>query len=233
MIDIIAYPYEPIFLCAIHYQKMTRKNLLIGGIVAMLWYVVINIMVPMQYPGYDIASQTVSELSAIDAPTRTLWLVLCTFYSLLFLAFGAGTWLSANGNRKLRFVGIAIIADAIFGFFWPPMHRREIIAAGGGTLTDTLHLVWAFVHLVLMLLMIGLGASVFRNSFRIFSAVIVLVFIVFGVLTAIESRGIEAGLPTPNAGNWERINIGAYMLWVIVFAIKLLRRNTNQSPASR
>ena len=26
----------------------------------MLWYVIINIIVPIQYPGYDIASQTVS-----------------------------------------------------------------------------------------------------------------------------------------------------------------------------
>jgi Protein of unknown function (DUF998) len=205
---------------------MVRNSLLISGIVAMLWYVVINIIVPMQYPGYDIASQTVSELSAIDAPTRTLWLLLCTFYSLLFMAFGAGTWLSANENRKLRFVGIVIIIDAVFGFFWPPMHRREIIAAGGGTLTDTLHLAWAFVHLVFMLLMIGFGASVLGKGFGIFSAAIVLIFIVFGILTAIESRGIEADLPTPHVGNWERINIGAYMLWVIVFAIELLRRNT-------
>ena len=105
------------------------------------------------------------------------------------------------------------------------MHRREIIAAGGGTMTDILHLVWTFVHLVLMLLMIGFGASVFGKRFRIFSATIVLVFIVFGILTSIESRGIEANLPTPNVGTWERINIGAYMLWVIVFAILLLRRN--------
>jgi len=205
---------------------MVPKSLLICGIIAMLWYVVINIIVPMQYPGYGVASQTVSELSAIDAPTRTFWTVLCLFYSLLFIAFGAGTWLSANGNRKLRFVGTFIIADAIFGFFWPPMHRREIIAAGGGTLTDTLHLVWAFVHLALMLLMIGFGASVFGKGFRIFSAAIVLIFLVFGILTAIESRGIEANMPTPHVGTWERINIGAYMLWVIVFAIKLLRKNT-------
>ena len=105
------------------------------------------------------------------------------------------------------------------------MHRREIIAAGGGTLTDTLHLVWAFVHLILMLLMIGFGAAAFGKGFLIFSVSIVLVFIVFGRLTTIESRGIEANLPTPSVGIWERINIGAYMIWVIVFAIMLLRRN--------
>ena len=202
------------------------RSLLICGILSMLWYVVINIIVPIQYPGYDMASQTVSELSAIDAPTRTFWFVLCIFYSLLFIAFGSGVWLSANGNGKLRFVAVVILFDAVFGFFWPPMHQREIIAAGGGTLTDTLHLVWAFVHLILMLLMIGFGAAALGKGFRIFSAGIVLAFIVFGTLTAIESRGMEVNVPTPHVGIWERINIGAYMLWVFVFAIMLLKKNS-------
>ncbi|MEJ8843895.1 DUF998 domain-containing protein [Lacibacter sp. H375] len=203
---------------------MGRNSLLICGILAMLWYVAINILVPTQYPGYDIASYTVSELSAIDAPTRTLWFILCIFYSLLFIAFGAGVWLSANGNRKLQIVAVVIIVDSVLGFFWPPMHQRQIIAAGGGTLTDTLHLVWAFVHLTMMLLMIGFGAAAFDKKIRIFSIFIVLIFFVFGILTSIESRGIEAGLPTPYVGIWERINIAAYMLWVIVFANLLLKR---------
>ena len=210
---------------------MVRKSLLLCGILSMLWYVAINMAVPMYYPGYNIASQTVSELSAIDAPTRTLWFVLCIFYSLLLFAFGLGIWLSAHQNRKLRFVGAVVLVDATLGFFWPPMHQREVIAAGGGTLTDTLHLVWAFVHLGLMLLMIGFGAASFSKSFRVFSIIIVLIFFVFGILTTKESLGIEANLPTPYVGIWERINIGAYMLWVIVFAVVLMRRN-NQ-PAYR
>jgi len=111
------------------------------------------------------------------------------------------------------------------GIFWPPMHQREVIAAGGGTLTDTLHLVWAFVHLVLMLLMISFGAAVLGKGFRLFSAAIVLIFIVFGILTTRESLGLKANLPTPHVGIWERVNIGAYMLWIIVFANELLKRN--------
>ena len=204
---------------------MARKTLLICGILAMLCYVAMNIFVPMHYPGYNMASYTVSELSAIDAPTRMLWSVSAIFYSLLFIAFGFGVWLSAKGNRALRVIAVVIIFDSLFGLYWPPMHRREVISAGGGTLTDTLHIVWAFVHLVLMLVMIGSGASVFGKGFRIFSAAIVLTFIVFGLLTAIESRGLEANLPTPYLGIWERINIGAYMIWVIVFALMLMKRN--------
>ncbi len=204
---------------------MVRRSLLICGLVAMLWYAAMTIVVPTQYDGYNSLSQSISELSAIDAPTRTLWIVLGIFYFILFIAFGLGTWLSANGNRKLQIVAIIIVFDAVFGIFWPPMHQREVIAAGGGTVTDTLHIVWAFVHLVLMLLMIGFGASVFGKDFRIFSAAIVLVFIVFGILTTIDSRRIKGNFPTPFLGLWERINIATYMIWVIVFASRRLKRN--------
>lgn len=199
----------------------------------MLWYVFINVYVPLQDPGYNAASQTVSELSAIDAPTRTVWSILCIFYTVLFLAFGVGIWLAAKGNRKLKVVAAVIIIDSLLGFFWPPMHLRHIIAAGGGTLTDTLHLVWAFVHLALMLMMIGFGAAAFEKNFRACSLVIVLIFFVFGVLTSMESRGIEAGLPTPYIGIWERINIAAYMLWVIVFARLLLKRAKQDKHQSK
>ena len=95
-------------------MKMVHKSLLICGILSMLWYVIINIIVPIQYPGYDIASQTVSELSAIGAPTRPFWFTLCIFYSILFLAFAFGVWFSASGNRKLRIVAVVIFVDSVF-----------------------------------------------------------------------------------------------------------------------
>ena len=203
---------------------MARKSLLLTGIIAMFWYAVINIIVAMQYPGYDVTTQTVSELSAIDSPTRNLWVLLCTFYSLLFIVFGIGVLLTSNGNKKLQVVAAVIMLDGLIGFYWPPMHQREVLAAGGGSISDTLHIAWTFIHLVLMLLMIGFGAAVFGKSFKIFSIFIVLIFIVFGILTANESPGLDAGLPTPYIGIWERINIGAYMLWIVVFTIMLFKR---------
>jgi hypothetical protein len=215
---------------------MARKILLVCGIIAMLWYVLINIIVPIYYPGYDAASYTVSELSAIGAPTRKIWVILCIFYSVLLIAFGYGTWLSAGGNRKLTIVGIILIVDGITGLFWPPMHQRQVIASGGSTLTDTLHLLWAFIHLALILLMIGYGAAAFGRRFRIFSLSTVILFVVFGVLTTVSSRGIEADLPTPYVGIWERINIVAYMVWIVVFIIMLLRNeptNTKNEPKFR
>jgi hypothetical protein len=199
------------------------KTFLFCGIASSLWYIVINVVVPMQYGGYSVTSQTVSELSAINAPTRTLWVTLCILYSLLLIIFGVGVWFFAPGN-KLRIVAALFVFDGFFGFFWPPMHQREVIQAGAGTLSDTLHLVWAFVTLALMLAMIVLGAAALGKSFRVFSVLIIILFLVFGFLTGMESPGIESGESTPYIGIWERINIGAYMVWVMVFAFTLLQK---------
>jgi hypothetical protein len=41
---------------------------------------------------------------------------------------------------------------------------------------------------------------------------------------------IAANLPTPWVGLWERINIGAFLLWVIVLATMLLRADKIARP---
>jgi hypothetical protein len=203
--------------------------LLACGVLSSIWYLVINIIVPLQYDGYSILSQTVSELSAIDTPTRDLWTFLCVFYTLLLIAFGCGIALIPNVNMKLMLAAMIIIFDAVFGFFWPPMHQRQVIAAGGGTLTDTLHIVWTIIHVVLMLIVIVLAAATLGKGFRIYSFITVLTFLVFGILTTMESQGIESGASTPYIGVWERINMASYMLWLAVLAIILLGRQQKSS----
>lgn len=207
---------------------MVRKILLFCGIFSSLLYFAMNIFVPMKYEGYNSASQTVSELSAIDTPTRQLWISLAIVYSLLVIAFGLGVWRSANLNRRLRIVAGLMIANVVIGLFWPPMHQREVLAAGGGSLTDTLHIVFTLITVPLFLLAIGFGATAFGKRFRIYSIVTIMVLIVFGVLTGIDSPRMEADLSTPWIGVWERISIGAYMLWVVVLAIALLRKEKRE-----
>ena len=204
-----------------HDTVTMRKALLSCGIVSSLWYVAINIFVPMQYKNYNSFSFTVSELSAIGAPTRILWVLLVLLYPLFFAAFGWVVLKSAGGNRTIRNVGILIVVYSILNFYWPPMHRREVIAAGGGTLTDTLHIVWAVMTLLLLILQMVYGAMALGKRIRRHTMATIVIFIIFGVLTFMESSGIEANQPTPWMGLWERINITAFMLWVILFATAL------------
>jgi hypothetical protein len=178
----------------------------------------------MLYEGYSTFSQTVSELSAIGAPTRQLWIVGVAIYSVLLIAFGWGVFLSAGRSRALRVVGILIIIHSVFGLFWPPMHQREVLAVGGGTLTDTLHIAWTMVTVPLFMLEVGFGAAAFGKGFRWYSIITIILIVLFGVLTGIDSPKMEANLPTPWMGIWERISIDVFMIWIVVLALVLLRR---------
>jgi len=96
-------------------SRFMQKTLLVCGILSSLLYVAINIIVAMQWKAYDSASQTVSELSAIGAPTRTLWMVLVTPYTILIIAFALGVWKSASENRRLRIAGALMIIYGALG----------------------------------------------------------------------------------------------------------------------
>lgn len=205
-------------------RTMLNKVLLSCGILSSLVYIAMNIFIPMQYEGYDYSSRTISELSAIDAPTRSIWTAYGLIYSLMAVAFGLGVWKSAGANRPLRIAGILLLTNGLLSFFWPPMHQREVLAAGGGTMTDTMHIVFSFATVLLFMLSIGFGAAAFGKRFRIYSIVTLIVLTFFGILTGMMAPDLEANLPTPMMGVWERINIGVYMVWVIVLALMLLRK---------
>ena len=205
---------------------MVRKALLICGIVSSLLYVAMNVFVALQWEGYNSASQTVSELSAIGAPTRSLWVTLAAFYTALVLAFGWGVSQSAGGSRALRTVGRLVVANGALGLVWPmaPMHLRETLAAGGGTFSDTLHLALGAITVVLMLTAMAIGAKAFGRSFRLYSFASVVVMTMFGILTSLEAPALSQNLPTPWIGVWERINIGVFLVWIVVLAVALWKR---------
>lgn len=202
----------------------TRQVLLACGIISALLYTAMLVIVPMFWGGYSSASQSVSELSAIDAPTRSLWVLLGIAWTLLYGLFGWGVWLSARSNRALRVVGAVIIVAAIAGLFWPPMHQREVLAAGGGTLTDTLHLVWTAGNGVFTLLAMGMSAAAFGRRFRLYSIATMVILLAAGALTSVDAPRVDANMPTPWMGIWERVNIGVWLLWVVALAVMLLGR---------
>jgi len=207
------------------------KAMFICGILSSFFYLALNIFVPMQWSAYNSASQTVSELSAVNAPTRQLWVWLSTLYTVLVVAFSWGVWKSAQGNSRLRIAGCFMIAYGIVNVFWPlaPMHLREVLAAGGSSISDTMHLVFAGTTVMLMLLGIGFGAAAFGKTFRLYSIITILMLAVFGFLTSLDAPRVQANLSTPLAGVWERINIGVFLLWVVVLAITLLRKEGVQT----
>ena len=199
---------------------MVRKALLTGGIVSSLLYVAMTVLVARHWEEYDSFSYTISELSAIGAPTRSMWVVPGAVYTVLVTLFGWGVLMSAGASRRMRAIGILIAVYGSLGLIWPlaPMHQREVLAAGGGTLSDTLHLVLAAVTVVLMLVAMTLGVGALGPRFRVYSIVSLAILAVVAVLTFRDAPRLALDLPTPWIGVWERINLGVFLLWVVVLA---------------
>ncbi len=160
-----------------------RRALLLCGVLSSLWYVGVNVYVPLQWPGYSSA-------------------------------------------RALRVVGGLLIAYGLSGVAWlfAPMHPR---GAEFG-LTDAAHIALGACTVLLMLVVIVLGAATLGSAFRRYSIATIVVLLVSGLLTGMDSPNIAANLPTPWIGVWERISIAAFLLWIAVLAVALLRENRSR-----
>ncbi|MDN3655341.1 DUF998 domain-containing protein [Ferruginibacter paludis] len=212
-------------------QKKITKLLLCCGILSSLLYVAMLIFVPMQYQGYSSVNQTISELSAIGAPTRSLWVPLGIIYTLLIAAFGWGVRKSAYENHRLRIAGNLLALYGIIGIAWVfvPMHRREVLAAGGGNISDTMHLVMGTVSNLFMMVSMGFAASALGIWFRLYTIATILSLFTFGILTGMSARDVNANRPTPWVGVYEIIMLGVFMLWVVVLAIIIWPKSGNIS----
>ncbi|HLZ22458.1 MAG TPA: DUF998 domain-containing protein [Ktedonobacterales bacterium] len=214
---------------------MLRKVLLACGILASLLYVAATILGAMQWNGgYDWTTRQVSELFALDAPSRPLVATAFLAYGVLMIPFGVGVWLSAGHKRALRIVGGLLIGYAAVGLPGPLFFSMHTMVRGGGAQgmaqSDVLHIILTAVLVLLILLSIGFGATAFGTSFRLYSIVTLLIVVVFGALAGLQGGQMAANLPTPWMGVEERLNIFGYMLWVVVLAVGLLRAQGARAP---
>lgn len=209
---------------------MTQKILFSCGILSSLLYVAMNVVAPPYFEGYSVAGQTVSELSAIGAPTRPAWIAWAFLYTILFIAFGQGVRIAGRDNRPLRITGNLILLYGIISLAWPfaPMHLR----GAAFSLTDAMHIALGMITIVLMVLIMGFGSAAFGKAFRYYSFASLAVYLFFGALTGIDSPKIADNLPTPYIGIWERIIIGDFLLWVILLAVILLQKQATLSEVN-
>ena len=203
-------------------RKLARDVPLVCGILSSLLYVGTDIAAALRWEGYSYPDQTVSELSAIAAPTRPFVVALDTLYDALLIAFGIGVWLSAGRRRSLRVTAILLVALGVVGnagLWLFPMHLRGAVPSW----TDTMHIVYSSAMVLLILLFIGFGAVAGGWGFRLYSIVTIVALAVFGALTGLQGPRLAANLPTPWMGVLERVNVYGSMLWVLVLAVMLLR----------
>jgi hypothetical protein len=210
---------------------MMKKNLLCCGIISSLLYLVATIIGAEIWSDYSSTSQTVSELIAIQAPSAPFVVPCFIIYSILVIAFGIGIWLYSKKSKLLRASALLIILKEIIGlsivlFF--KIHLRGIQQ----TTSDEMHLYLTGIGVLgCMFPAICLAASALKHWFRIFSLIIAMLFLIFGYLTGLDAQNMNANIPTPWMGIYERINIFAYFLWMGVFTIVLLFSQKHQRRA--
>jgi hypothetical protein len=193
-----------------------RKLLLVSGFLASLLAVSTDVLAVLLWQGYSFTSQSISELSAIGAPTRSFVLVLNLVYAALLVAFGLCVWV--RGRKRVMYImaglllGNVAVSIVVVTFF--PMHLGESLSA--------IHLGLMAVNVILLqMLTIVFGTVAFRNWFRYYSIGTLLAFLVltfFGIFLAPQ---IISG--PPQSGLQERVMGYGYLLWQALFSLVLLR----------
>jgi len=201
----------------------TCRMLLACGIAVPLLYAVADLVAGVQWKGYSFRDQTISELGAIGAPSRTLFSVLLVVVYALMVAFGVGVRKVAGGNRRLRVVGGLLVGLGLLALTvgqFAAMRSRGTDQGSAGAL----HLMEGMVAMLMTFTAMGIAATAFGQRFRYYTIATILLALGFGAWASLEVPQVEEGLATPWLGVKERIFWYGYQSWFAVLALRLLRK---------
>ena len=207
-------------------RGILRTILLVCGILASVLYVATDLIGGMMYEGYSFSAQTISELGAIGSPSKPVVGPLFFTYNVLLVSFGIGVIREAVARKRaLHIAAILLAGIGIIGLVVAPYSALHVRGAEW-TISDTLHIVVTSVMVLSILLAVGFGAVTLGPRFLRYSCSTLLLLVASLALVGVYAPRLAAHLPTPGLGIIERVNVYAYLLWVAVLAIALLRHQT-------
>ena len=182
------------------HERLVR-GLLVCGIVSSVLYIGTDILAAtVLYRGYSYTAQQVSELSAIGAPTRPMWVVMSMAWALLVIAFAIGIWLFSGQKHSIRVTAILLAAFGVIGGLWAlfaPMHQRGTVALA----TDASHIIFAAIQVLVMVLFIAFGSGARGWGFRAYSIATIIVMLGTGIFPSTKVQAIAAGEPNSLDGS--------------------------------
>jgi hypothetical membrane protein len=205
-------------------EPYIKRSLLWAGIAAVALYVLGDLVSGLLYDGYSFRDQAISELSAFGSPVRPLMVTVIVLHDVLLAAFGAGVWWSAS-RRSLRWAGLVLAAIGVSGL---PTHTVFAMSSRWmeAGFNDTMHIGFTMMFSLLVVAAIVLSAIAYRGWFRTFSISTVAILMAFGAASAFAMSGVEENA-TAWVGGFERINAYAYLAWLVVLAVMLLRHRSD------
>lgn len=192
-----------------------RTSLLFCGFSAPIIFILTDLLAGTRWQGYDFFSQSISELGAIGAPTRSLVIVMNLIYYGLVAAFAAGTLSIAGKNVPLKILAGLLLVHAFISAFtllFYPMHVGIKATLGSVHVTLMMTAVFSFT------LAIVIGIFAFADWFRILSIGIILTLIVLTLLGIFlfPQLGISN---LPSTGIQERVMVFGFHLWMAALAV--------------
>lgn len=197
--------------------------MLLCGILSPLLYAVSDTLAGLYWESYSFRDQTISELGAIGAPSRQLFSILLIPTYLLFLVFGVGVWEAAEGRRKLKIAAGLLIAFGAIAITIGPFVSMQLRGAEQG-LAGALHLIEGGVEMLILLTAMGFASGALDQKFRLYTIFTIVLMLLFGAWSGMDSPLVEAGLPTPWLGVKERVMWYSYQLWFIVLSLRMLQQ---------
>ncbi len=208
-------------------RELWLKALLSCGVASSALYSATEILASTRWQGYDWTARMVSDLFAVSAPTRSFIVVPMLLYNALISALGIGVWLGRR-NRAQAVTAVLLEVYAVVSLIGLLVFPLNYNSSGSGA---AMHMVTTTALVFLMFAFVVSAAIGGSTGFRAYSALTTLAIVVGAVLAGMQVPRIEAGLPTPGLGLYERVNVYAMLLWVAVFSLSLWPRELKAMPA--
>lgn len=145
-------------------KKTLTQKLGLLGVLSFLSYTAAVVFAPLAYPGYNWMSQAVSDLSAANAPSLTLWNQLSAFYNVCEVACVTVVCIGIQG-KKTRLLRTGIYLFAVMEWISAIGYRMFPLTDSGyaGAFPDVMHMVVTAAVVLLsilsLILVIAAGAK--------------------------------------------------------------------------
>ena len=198
---------------------MFTRLWLVCGILASAAYLIADVGGGLRWPGYSFLDYSISEIAALDTPSRPFAVKVFALHGVLLAAFVAGVLRGPYpraAKHAAAFLGLIAVIGAIAAFF--PIRQRGVALSRN----EEIHMLLTLASVLCIVAAMITGGQSSGRGFRRFSKATIVMTLFFGAMAGSYAPQLSAGTPTPWLGVVERLSVYSYLLWIAAFANMLL-----------